>query len=307
VIAASLAALRAALLFATSATFQQHASRTVVADGSHRPGEHHGRLTRALPVLLLVRRLLHQPIWLVGWGTNLLGFLTQALALHLGSVALVQPLLTTQLLFTLPLTSLWSRHRPLGRDWLAVASMCAGVVVFLSVRGAAPTDGAAQRSAVLLAIALSAVAVLVTVLLAQGREPTVHAAVIGVGAGTCFAVSAVLIKLTTTDLVDRGVLATALDWPGYTLAVSTAAGLLLGQQAYAAGSLPVAIAAMSTTNPLVSYLIGIMAFHVHPPTGAGALAAVAASGLLLFLGAVGLAHSPAIRKDVSEDAVKAVV
>src|SRR5207253_7878889 len=101
----------------------------------------------------------------------------------------------------------------------------------------------------------------------------------------------------------RGVLATALDWPGYALALSTVIGLLLGQQAYAAASLAVAVAAMSVTNPLVSYLLGVLAFHVQPPSGVGTLAAVAASGLLLFLGAVGLAHSPAIRHDVSHEAL----
>jgi drug/metabolite transporter (DMT)-like permease len=302
-VVAALVGLLAAFLFALSATLQQRASRQVVADGGHRAAESHGRVTSYLPVLLLVRRLLNQPLWLLGWVTNLLGFLIQALALHLGSVALVQPLLTTQLLFTLPLFALLTRQRPLARDWLAVASMCAGVVVFLSVRGAAPTDGAAHRPLVLVALAFSAIAVVLTIALAQGREPTVHAAIIGVGAGICFAVSAVFIKLTTTDLIDRGVLATALDWPGYALALSTIAGLLLGQQAYAAGSLPVAVAAMSVTNPLISYLIGILAFHVRPPTGPGTLAAVAASGLLLFLGAVGLAHSPAIRHDVSHEAL----
>jgi drug/metabolite transporter (DMT)-like permease len=296
-------ALLAAFLFAASATLQQRASRRVVSE-HHAGRASAGRLTRYLPVLAHVNRLLSNPLWLFGWVTNLLGFLTQALALHLSSVALVQPLLTTQLLFTLPLVAFWNRQRPLTRDWLAVLSMCAGVAIFLSVRGAAPVEGAADRSAVLLSMTAAAVAVLITVLLAQGKEPTVHAATIGVGAGICFAVSAVLIKLTTTDLLDHGVLATALDWPGYALAISTAVGLLLGQQAYAAGSLPVAVAAMTVTNPLVSYLIGILAFHVSPPTSAGQLAAVAASGLLLFLGAVGLAHSPAIRHDVAPEALE---
>ncbi|NYJ07143.1 DMT family transporter [Petropleomorpha daqingensis] len=294
--------LLAAFLFAASAVLQQRASRGAIAERHDHGG--HSQLTRYLPVLLLVRRLLGHPLWLIGWLTNLFGFLAQALALHFGSVALVQPLLTTQLLFTLALVSLGSRRRPLTRDWLSVLSMCAGVAIFLSVRGAAPVEGAAQRSEVLLALTASAVVVFAIVVFAQGREPTVHAATIGVAAGICFAVSAVLIKLTTTDLLDRGVLATALDWPGYALAVSTAIGLLLGQQAYAAASLPVAVAAMSVTNPLVSYLIGVLAFHVHLPTDPGTLVAVAVSLLLLFLGAVGLAHSPAIRQDVAPEVLE---
>jgi len=294
--------LLAAFLFAASAVLQQRASRRAIAERHDRGSR--SRLTRYLPVLLLVRRLLGHPLWLLGWLTNLLGFLAQALALHFGSVALVQPLLITQLLFTLALVSLGSRRKPLTRDWLSVLSMCAGVVIFLSVRGAAPVEGAAERSEVLLALTAAAVAVFAIVVFAQGREPTVHAATIGAAAGICFAVSAVLIKLTTTDLLVNGVLATALDWPGYALAISTAIGLLLGQQAYAAASLAVAVAAMSVTNPLVSYLIGVLAFHVHVPTDAGTLAAVAASLLLLFLGAVGLAHSPAIRHDVTPAALE---
>jgi len=302
VILPTVVGLVAAFLFAASAVLQQRASRRAIAERHDRGSR--SRLTRYLPVLLLVRRLLGHPLWLLGWLTNLLGFLAQALALHFGSVALVQPLLITQLLFTLALVSLGSRRKPLTRDWLSVLSMCAGVAIFLSVRGAAPVEGAAQRSDVLLALTASAVVVFAIVVFAQGREPTVHAATIGVAAGICFAVSAVLIKLTTTDLLTRGVLATALDWPGYALAVSTAIGLLLGQQAYAAASLAVAVAAMSVTNPLVSYLIGVLAFHVHVPTDAGTLAAVAASLLLLFLGAVGLAHSPAIRHDVTPAALE---
>jgi hypothetical protein len=217
----------------------------------------------------------------------------------------VQPLMITQLLFTLVLVSLLSRTAPAARDWLSVLSMCAGLVVFLSVRGAAPVEGAAQRSHVLLALTAAAVAVCLIVVGARGREATAYAATIGVAAGMCFAASAVLIKLTTTDLLERGVLATALDWPGYALALTTAVGMLLGQQAYTVASLAVAVSAMSVTNPLASYLMGVLAFHVHPPTGAGPLAAVAASGLLLFLGAVGLAHSPTIRQDVSPQALPA--
>src|SRR4051794_7003934 len=53
-------------------------------------------LTGSLPGGGVVTKLLHEPLWLLGWGVNLLGFLVQAGALHLGSVALVQPVLTTQ-------------------------------------------------------------------------------------------------------------------------------------------------------------------------------------------------------------------
>ena len=216
------------------------------------------------------------------------------MALHLGSVALVQPLLVAQLIFTLAVVSIWSRRRLLARDWLAALSICAGVAVFLSVRGAAPQDGTAHRGSVLAAGAAVVVLVGVLVVAAQGRPPTIHTTCIGSAAGLCFAFSAVLTKLTATDLIHRGIPATAVDWPGYTLAASTLLGLLLEQQAFGVGPLPIAVAAMSVVNPIASYFIGILAFDVHISTGPGALAAVCAAGVLLTLGAVRLAHSPTV-------------
>ena len=68
----------------------------------------------------------------VGWTTNLLGFAVQALALHLGSVALVQPVLVTQLLFALPMAAAWQRRHPNRRDWASAALISGGLVLFLS-------------------------------------------------------------------------------------------------------------------------------------------------------------------------------
>jgi hypothetical protein len=125
----------------------------------------------------------------------------------------------------------------------------------------------------------------------------VRATLIAVAAGVCFAVSAAMIKLTSDDLIQRGVAATARDWPGYTLAVSTLTGLLLEQGAFAAGSLPAAVAAMSITNPIVSYMLGVFAFGVAAPTTVSSLAGLAGAGALICIGAVGLAHSPIVRSD----------
>jgi drug/metabolite transporter (DMT)-like permease len=297
-----LLSLIAAFLFAAAASVQQHAVRaTAPAEPGTAPANGPARhLVILLPLLALAHRLLRNRLWLLGWLTNLAGFLTQAAALHVGSVALVQPLLVTQLLFALPLASAWRRRWPSHRDWLAGAAICGGVAVFLSVRGTAPLKGDPDRWRVILAGVSAAGLVVLLLLAAVRRRPSVHATLVAVAAGLCFAMSAVLTKLTTADLVHRGVGATAVDWVGYCLAVSTLAGLLLEQEAFAAGSLATAVAAMTITNPLASYLIGVLAFHASPPTSPGALAAVAGSALLLFVGAVGLAHSPTVRQEVAK-------
>jgi multisubunit Na+/H+ antiporter MnhG subunit len=131
---------------------------------------------------------------------------------------------------------------------------------------------------------------------AGNLPPSARAATLGVAAGQFFALSAVLTKLTTDDLLHRGVGATALDWPGYALALTTVFGLLLEQSAFASGPLPSALTAMTIVNPVASYLIGVLAADVAAPNGAGSLAAVGLSGLFLVIGIVTLAHSPSVRE-----------
>jgi drug/metabolite transporter (DMT)-like permease len=293
-------AVLAAFLFAGSASLQQHAAHREVyqqraANGKGGAGN---RTVVFVALVQLLRRLVHTPLWLLGWGTNMIGFLVQAAALHFGSVALVQPVLVTQLLFALPLASAWRRKWPQRRDWVAAAVICSGLIVFLAVRGVAPLEDEPDRHRLLLCVLVAVVLVATIVVASSGRPPLVHASMIAVAAGLCFAVSAAMIKLTTEDLIQRGVAATAADWPGYALAASTLTGLLLEQGAFAAGSLPSAVAAMTITNPVASYLLGVFAFGAEPPTSFGGLAALAAAGALIFGGAVGLAHSPIVRRGV---------
>ncbi len=83
-------------------------------------------------------RVLRRPHWLAGAGLLALSTVLQAFALAVGSLSVVQPLLATELLFTLAVGSLVFRRRPNGRTWLAFAALAIGLAVFL---------GAAQPSA----------------------------------------------------------------------------------------------------------------------------------------------------------------
>jgi hypothetical protein len=53
--------------------------------------------------LKLIVDLLGQPLWLAGVGSMILGFVFQLVALDVGSLALVQPILATELLFDAPM------------------------------------------------------------------------------------------------------------------------------------------------------------------------------------------------------------
>lgn len=294
--------LTAAFLLALSASLQQYAARSV-SRSAPEPDVPPRGLVKALPLLRVFRRLVRSPTWAWGQATNVSGVLVQGAALHLGSVAVVQPLIATQLLFTMPLAARRSRRWPRPRDWLAAASIVGAIVLFLVVRGTAPLTGRTDRLRVIIAgLCMLALAGLIVMVAANqaNQRPRVYATLLAVAGGLCSAMSAVLIKLTAEDLVERGVAKTAVDWPGYALAVSTLCALLLGQQAFASGSLAAAVAAGSTTNPVASYVMGILVFHAEPPRGAGPLAALAGTALLLLAGTWGLAHSPAVRHDGQE-------
>lgn len=239
--------------------------------------------------------LLRRRLWLIGWCANIVGFLIHATAIHLGTVALVQPFIATQIMFAMLLSSATSRRQPRRRDWAFTAALCAGLIVLLTVGHAAPLSGVPDRTRSWQILVLMAFWVLILIGVSRRCRPQAASFLLAVAAGTCFAGTAVLMKLTTSLLFDHGIVATATTWPGYTLALSTASGMLLEQAAFAAGSLPWSFAAMSVTNPLVSYVCGIYGFQVPIPHAPLDLLAIALSGALLIVGVTGLSHSPMAR------------
>lgn len=279
---APLLGLVVAFLFALSAFYQQRAARK-----THRQG-------RSVPAaaVALMSALVRDSVWLRGWVFNLAGFATQALALHLGSVVAVQPMLAAQLLFALPMSSLEQRVWPRSRDWLGAGSLCAGLVVLILTVHVRSLQGQPDRARILVAALAVVAAIVIAIPIAARIGPGSLVLAAGTCAGLCFAMTAVFIKLTGDDLLNHGVAYTARDWVGYALACSTMAGLVLGQGAFANGPLPWAVATKETANPVASYAIGVWAFPVVFPTGAGALLGLTFAGLLVVIGAVALAHSP---------------
>src|SRR5262249_8010056 len=94
--------------------------------------------------IALLWYLAHQPIWWMGVGADLGGFRLQALALGLGPLLFVQPLLVTSLLFSLGLGALFGSNR---LPWLDVGwalVFAAALAVFLAV--ASPSGGVDERS-----------------------------------------------------------------------------------------------------------------------------------------------------------------
>lgn len=279
--------LAAAFLFALSAFLQQRAARAIV-------GSDTASLRDASGVKRLFGRLVHSRTWLAGWLTNLSGVGTQAAALKVGSVAAVQPLMAAQLLFVLSFASGEQRRWPSGRDWLSALAVAAGLVLLLSA-DASPLSGASHRRRVLGATVCVVGLVVVLRQLSRHAFRWLAGLLVGVAAGLCHALNAVFLKLTVEDLYHGGPLTTLLDWPVYALTVTAISGMVLVQIAFASGPLPPAVAAMSVTNPVASFALGILAFDAPAPRDPAVLSAIVVSGVLIAVGIVGLANASGTR------------
>jgi drug/metabolite transporter (DMT)-like permease len=239
-------ALLAAFVFGTGVVLQQRAAMEVPEDQAARPA--------------LLVRLARRPMWVIGLGADVAGFGLQAAALHHGSLILVQPLITTSLLFTLVLTSAWYHEAISRTEWAAVLLVLAGLSVFLIV--ASPTEESRAIANTQGWLLCTGTVVLATVLAVGGglrAHGRVRAACLGVSAGIADAFMAVLAKALAGEW-DRGIAALVRSWTPYALLAGGVATLLLVSTAYQAGHPTVSLPIITVTDPLVGSLIGILLF-----------------------------------------------
>lgn len=278
-------ALLAALLLASSTVLQQRAaarSRFAARGDIHvaMPGPRH--------LVDLVR----EPLWLVGWLANVGGFGLQALALHAGSLAQVQPLMVTQLLFALPLGLVGTRLRMARLAWWAAAAICVGLALMLTVSDRLPADAPLHHERLTAAAATIVALAALLVAVSFGRAPAVRAAMFGTAAGLFFALSALLLKQTTDLTLTNGLHATVTHWYAYALSGVTLTSLCLGQMAYAVGPLAAVVTAMTITNPAAAYALGVLVFGVPAPDGSDMITGLVVAALLIA-GGVYLLSRPA--------------
>ncbi|WP_433186955.1 DMT family transporter [Actinoallomurus sp. CA-150999] len=307
-------ALLGALLFAVSAALQQRAARTAAQrhhaarTAARRPsparvgaGGHPSSAEEGAPpprVSKLLVRLARDPLWLLGWAAGVTGFGAQALALHFGSIVIVQALLVTQLLFAIPLGAMFGGRRPLRRDWSGAAVVCAGLVLLVTVRGAVPqTTGQGAAVAVVVAVAAGLIGLLLLAARSLRSYAQSRTAALAVAAGICFCLTAVFVVFAGDDLARRGLLATALDWPPAALAASTVLGTVLVQSAFAGGSLATAMTAMTVTDPVAGWIAGMVVFDAPPAANAGVIAGSAVAIVLIVVGVAVLATSPSLHDE----------
>jgi hypothetical protein len=224
-------------------------------------------------------RLMRQPIWLLGLASMILGFGFQITALHFGDLALVQPILATELLVVFAYMSVIGSRRVRRRDWFAVAAMASGLGLFLLA--AAPSGGRLHAPAVSWLTAGLVTAGLV---------------ILGVATGIAWGFVAAVIKELSSHL-SRGPEGVVSNWSVYVLFGAGAASMLLASHALSAGPLAASQPGFTILDPLTASLLGVFLFGEHIQVGALDLAGEIAALVLLIAGVSVLSHSQLVAPD----------
>ena len=278
-------ALLSALWFAAAGALQHSATRSIALRTSHAPSW--------LPVLGMLGPMLSHRIWWIGLSCNVLGLLFHAAALHLGSITIVQALLSVQLMFALHFAAARSRSLPLARDWFGSAAVCLGLITLVAARGSVP-QSMQRLHLVPLFATLAALLIAALVVAAKLMRRTARTAVIGTAAGTGFSVTATFIVIVADQTVHGGPTVVFSHWHVHALATSGLIAAVLAQDAFASGSLPAALTAMTVADPIAAWLWGALLFDQVPPSNVTAMASLAAAGAFISAGVAVLAYSPTI-------------
>ena len=242
---------------------------------------------------LLVELAKHK-IWVGGIIAMLVGDGLQAWALGIGSLAVIEPVLTASLLFALPLSAAWRREKLARNEWIGAVLVSAGVGLLLGV--GSPTEGKAdmpQYQWLLLTLAAWGLALTLVAAGQRAPWPSYKAALIAGGAGVLFGLQDALTRYCL-HWFSRDFVHLALSWQPYVLLITAVYGLVLAQSAYEAGSLSAALPPMIVGEPVIGGLIGIIALNEHLGTSPAHLFWETFGAVIMFWGTVMLARSPLV-------------
>jgi len=244
--------------------------------------------------LTLLARLFRNRGWLLGMGCDVVGYGLQFVALGHGPIVIVQPLLVCGLLFALPMGAAWAGRRLRRLDWVAALLVCAGLAVFLLV--AAPESGQSNVRPLVWVVLLTATGgtALLLVMLSFHRPAWQRAVLLSASAGVIYGASAALTK-TSSHLLDSGVFHLVVHWQPYVLLVAAVGGMVVAQSAFQAGSLDASLPMMTVVDPIVSIVIGAVAFGESISSSAPAVVLEVIALIGMSGGVFLLARSEAVR------------
>lgn len=276
--------LLAAFLYAVASVAQQRAASAAPREKSLRVG--------------LLVHLVGRPLWLLGVAADIAAFGCEFVALHRGSIVVVQPLLVCGLLFALPFGAALTHTRLSRREWRGTVAILAGLALFLVV--GAPAAGAPDASGAGWVVVLVATLVPAAACIAAARrrasrpaDAATTAALLAAAAGIVYGLSAALTK-ASGHLLDEGLGHALSAWTPYALVLAGVGGMIVAQSAFQAGPLAASLPMLTIVNLVAGVAVGAVAFHEGLRASAPAVSAEAVGLAAVVVGVVTLARSPLV-------------
>ena len=277
---AVVAAIGAALMLGISSVADQRSTKRVQSRRTLSPR--------------IVLDLARQPLWVTALAANLAGFALQVVALSFGSLALVQPLLVCDLIFSALILMYMLRRsgiRGTGRArqtrilFAGVAATVVGVTGFLAI--GRPSSGTAHVSfSMFPPLAMGLVVVVGSCLAVAAHSRNLRPLALALACGINYGVAAFLVKLLTSEF-SGGLGAVFSSWPIYVFAVVGPAGFVLNQDAFQQGRFLLPVQAIITSaDPVISIALGILWLNVRLHSSPADIVGQVVSILLMITGIV---------------------
>lgn len=200
--------------------------------------------------------------FLLGLVLQVFASLFEVIALKIGSLVVIGPLLTLDIVFLWIFISYRYRLEIRPKNWLAVILVMVGIsLVFISAR---PTGGSLNYSGYSWSWAIGGVLLLVGIAYFISKtkmEPKLKSICLGIATAANYALDAGLVKLVFNQLKTQDLTHMFVTWPLYTLLFFVVLSIVMTQNTYAAGPIAISQPVIEVVQAIISVLIGVFLFH----------------------------------------------
>ena len=220
----------------------------------------------------LLAHLARRPWWVIGQLVALISFGLHALALQLGALVVVQPIVVSGIVLAVPVSAALARRRPSRSELATVALTAAGIALFLVA--ASPTAGhmpTHSSVSIVLTVAGGGVAAAATWWGGRCQAPERSAFWFGVASGVLFGLVASLVKFTSMTMADHSAHtygappASLLGlWSTWAILVVGLVAVAINQRAYRAARLSASMPVLNIVDVLVALAFGVVVFGETP-------------------------------------------
>jgi drug/metabolite transporter (DMT)-like permease len=217
--------------------------------------------TAPLSELLTFRLLLdlmRRPLWWAGIGAMVIGELLAGLALQLATVAVVEPLLSANLLFALGFAASISRVRLHWTELSGAVLLSASLGVFIAVGNPHSSPSPDPNNAVI-TVAVCAVVGAVAILVTIGKQSDLvgESVLLATGAGLLYGLQDAATRAALVIADHQGIRTMFLNPWIYIVIGSAIIGILLSQSAFKAARLDYSLPPIAAAEPIVGILLGV--------------------------------------------------